>query len=145
LPYIYYSNDKIKNFKIKKKISKLIWPSFPPQSCISMRRDFFEKIFPLISFKKFSNIWFDFRVAFYSYFISKNFEILNKKLTYYFIDPNGVSSNFRYLTFNWWVRRLEAYNFYRHIFKKYSLKFTITVDYILTKIISVIVKLFKKF
>lgn len=109
-----------------------------------MRRDFFKKIFPQISFKKFSKIWFDFRVAFYSYFVSKNFEILNKNLTYYFIDPNGVSSNFNYLTFNWWIRRLEAHNFYKYTFEKFSLKFTITFDYILTKIISVIISFFKK-
>ena len=67
------------DFFHKKKISKKIWPIFPPQSCISMKRDFFEEVFPQISFKKFFNIWFDFRVAFYSYFISKNFEILDKR------------------------------------------------------------------
>jgi glycosyltransferase involved in cell wall biosynthesis len=144
MPYIYYSKDKIKNFIIKKKLSNKMWPLFPPQSCISMKRDFFEKIFPQISFKKFSNIWFDFRVAFYSYFISKNFEILDKKLTYYFIDPNGASSEFNYLTFNWWKRRLEAFDFYKYLFRKFLLKFPLTADYILTKIIFRSFTLFKK-
>ena len=135
LPYIYYSKNKIKNFVIRKKISKKIWPIFPPQSCISMKKDFFQEVFPQISFKKFFNIWFDFRVAFYSYFISKNFEILDKRLTYYFKDPEGVSSEFNYLTFNWWKRRLEAFDFSKYIFKKFSLKFPLTIDYIITKII----------
>lgn len=144
LPYIYYSRNKIKNFKLKKKISNRIWPHSPPQSCISMKRDFFEKVFPQISFKKFFNIWFDFRVAFYSYFISKNFEILDKKLTYYFIDPNGVSSNFNYLTFNWWIRRLEAFEFYKYLFKKFFLQFPLTLDYFVTKFISLSILLFKK-
>jgi glycosyltransferase involved in cell wall biosynthesis len=144
LPYIYYSRNKIKNFTIKKKISSRIWPHFPPQSCISMKRDFFEKVYPQISFKKFFNIWFDFRVAFYSYFISKNFEILDKKLTYYFIDPNGVSSNFNYLTFNWWVRRSEAFEFYKYLFKKFFLQFPLTLDYFVTKFISLSILLFKK-
>jgi len=144
LPYIYYSRNKIKNFKLKKKISNRIWPHSPPQSCISMKRDFFEKVFPQISFKKFFNIWFDFRVAFYSYFISKNFEILDKKLTYYFIDPNGVSSNFNYLTFNWWIRRLESFEFYKYLFKKFFLQFPLTLDYFVTKFISLSILLFKK-
>jgi hypothetical protein len=108
-----------------------------------MKRDFFEKVFPHISFKKFFNIWFDFRVAFYSFFISKNFEILDKKLTYYFIDPNGVSSNFNYLTSNWWIRRSEAFDFYKYLFKKFFLKFPLTIDYLVTKIISIFFHIFK--
>jgi glycosyltransferase involved in cell wall biosynthesis len=144
LPYIYYSKNGIKNFIIKKKISNKIWPTFPPQSCISMKRDFFEEVFPQISFKKFFNIWFDFRVAFYSYFLSKNFEILDKRLTYYFVDPNGASSKFNYLTFNWWRRRLEAFNFYKYLFSKFSLRFPLTIDYIITKIIFRFLILFKK-
>lgn len=144
LPYIYYSSDKIKSFKIKKKISNKIWPYFPPQSCISMKREFFREVYPQISFKKFFNIWFDFRIAFYSYFISKDFEILDKKLTYYFVDPNGVSSDFYYLTFNWWRRRLEAFDFYKYLYKKFFLKFPLTIDYILTKIVFKFLLLLKK-
>jgi glycosyltransferase involved in cell wall biosynthesis len=135
LPYIYHSANNIKKFKIKKRILNKIWPHFPPQSCISMRRNFFVKIFNKISFKKFFNIWFDFRVAFYSYFLSKNFEILDKRLTYYFIDPTGASSEFKHLTLNWWRRRVEAFEFYNYLFKKFSLKFPITFDYMLTRII----------
>ena len=144
LPYLYYSKDIIKNFSIKKKISNKIWPHYPPQSCISMRRDFFKKVFSEISFKKFYNIWFDFRVVFYSYFISKNFEILDKRLTYYFIDPNGASSEFRYLTFKWWLRRMEAFDFYKYLFRKYLLKYPLTIDYIVTKIVFKFFLLFKK-
>jgi len=135
LPYIYYSSTNIKKFKIRNKYSNTIWPHFPPQSCISMKRDFLKKIFPKIFFKKFYNIAFDFRLAFYSYFISKNFEILEKRLTYYFVDPTGISSQFRYLSYKWWERRFEAYNFYSYMYKKFSLKFLITFDYLLTRIV----------
>ena len=135
LPYIYYSSTNIKEFKIRNKYSNTIWPHFPPQSCISMKRDFLKKIFPKIFFKKFYNIAFDFRLAFYSYFISKNFEILEKRLTYYFVDPTGISSQFRYLSYKWWERRFEAYNFYSYMYKKFSLKFLITFDYLLTRIV----------
>lgn len=135
LPYIYYNRKKIKKFKIKNRIFNNIWPHFPPQSCISMRRIFFKKIFYQVSLKKFPNIWFDFRVALHSYFISKNFEIYNKRLTYYFVDPKGVSSEFNYLTFNWWKRRLEAFNFSNYFFKKNSIKFPLTIDYILTNLV----------
>jgi glycosyltransferase involved in cell wall biosynthesis len=135
LPYIYYSSTNIKKFMIRNKYSNTIWPHFPPQSCISMKRDFLKKIFPKIFFKKFYNIAFDFRLAFYSYFISKNFEILEKRLTYYFVDPTGISSQFRYLSYKWWERRFEAYNFYSYMYKKFSLKFLITFDYLLTRIV----------
>ena len=143
LPFVYYSSENFIKFKIKKRISNKLWPYFPPQSCISIKRDFFEIIFPKISFNKFSNIWFDFRVAFYSYFIAKNFKILNKRLTYYFIDPTGVSSEFKYLTFNWWKRRVEAYEFYNYLFKKLLLKFPMTVDYIVTRIIFILLLFFR--
>jgi glycosyltransferase involved in cell wall biosynthesis len=143
LPYIYYSSENIIKFKIKNRISNKLWPHFPPQSCISIKSDFFEIIFPKISFNKFSNIWFDFRVAFYSNFITKNFKILNKRLTYYFIDPTGVSSEFKYLTFNWWKRRVEAYEFYNYLFKKLLLKFPMTVDYIVTRIIFILFLFFR--
>jgi len=136
LPFIYYDRRNIKSLKIKKRnFKKGIWPHFPPQSCISIRRDFLKKIFFKISFNKFHNIWFDFRVAFYSYFISKNFEIYNKRLTYYFIDPKGVSSEFRFLTINWWQRRLEAFNFSNYFLKKYFLKLPLTIDFIITKLV----------
>lgn len=144
LPYIYYSRNKIKKILIKNKMSNKIWPHFPPQSCISMKRDFFIKVFPKISFKKFFDIWLDFRLAFYSYFISKNFEILDKRLTYYFVDPKGVSSNFRYFTYNWWKRRIEAFEFYKYLFKKFYLKFPLTLNYIITKIIFGSFLLFRK-
>jgi hypothetical protein len=109
-----------------------------------MKRDFFNKVFPKISFKKFFDIWLDFRLAFYSYFISKNFEILDKRLTYYFVDPKGVSSNFRYFTYNWWKRRIEAFEFYKYLFKKFYLKFPLTLNYIITKIIFGFFLLFRK-
>jgi glycosyltransferase involved in cell wall biosynthesis len=136
LPHIYYDGHNIKSFEIKNKIfNNNIWPHFPPQSCISMRRVFFNEIFCKISFRRFHNIWFDFRVALYSYFISKNFEIYKKRLTYYFVDPEGASSEFKYLSFNWWKRRLEAFNYSNYFFKKFNLKFPLTIDYIFTKII----------
>lgn len=135
LPYIYYSSDNIKKFRIKNKFSKKIWPKFPPQSCISIKKDYFEEIFSHISVLKFPNIWFDFRLAFYSFFIKNNFNILNKQLTYYFQDPIGASSEFKYFSSNWWKRRLEAFKFYKYMFKKFSLQFPMIADYCLTKTI----------
>jgi len=109
-----------------------------------MRREFFQEIFFKISFQKFHNIWFDFRVALYSCFISKNFDIYDKRLTYYFVDPKGVSSEFKYLSFSWWQRRLEAFNYSNYFLKKYYLKFPLTIDYLLTKLIFRLFFFFKK-
>jgi glycosyltransferase involved in cell wall biosynthesis len=138
LPYIYYDKNSQKKFKIKNRIFNNIWPHFPPQSCISMKREFFQETFKSISFRKFHNIWFDFRIAFYSYFITKNYYVYNKRLTYYFVDPYGASSEFKYLTLNWWKRRLEAFEFSIFFFNKYTLKLPLSYDYVLTKLICII-------
>lgn len=134
-PYIYYSKNKIEEFKIKNNFFKTLWPHSPPQSCISIKREFLKEIYPKISFQRFFNIWFDFRLAFYSYYILKDFKILNKRLTYYFIDPEGVSSNFKHLTYDWWKRRMQAFQFCKFFLKKNLLKYTFTLDYILTMIV----------
>jgi glycosyltransferase involved in cell wall biosynthesis len=135
VPYIYYSKKKIEQFKVKNNFFKGLWPHFPPQSCISIKRDYFKKIYSKISFQKFNDIWLDFRIAFYTYYILKDFRILNKRLTYYFIDPDGASSHFRYLTFEWWKRRMQAFQFCKYFLKKNLLRYSVTLDYILTMII----------
>jgi glycosyltransferase involved in cell wall biosynthesis len=135
VPYIYYSKKRIERFKIKNNSFKTLWPHFPPQSCISIKRDFFKKIYPKISLQRFHDIWLDFRLAFYTYYIIKDFRILNKRLTYYFIDPDGASSHFKYLTFYWWKRRIQAFHFCKYFLKKNLLKYSVTPDYILTKIV----------
>lgn len=139
LPYLWFSKNKINFFKKSNKSFIKLWEKFPPQSCISLKRSFFLKIYKNIIINKFSSVWLDTRVLLYSYFVFEEYNLLNKKLTYYFQHLNSISSNYRFLSFNWWLRRAETFNFLFYILKKNKIKIPFSVDYILTKIISYLI------
>lgn len=132
LPYIFFSRKKIRLFKIKNKFFEKSWPKFSPQSCISIRRKFFLEILKNVSFKKFPNLDLDFRIAIYSYFISNNFNFMKSYLTFYFQDPNGRASEYKFLSKNWWKRRLEGFLFLNYILKKKNLYTINSLDYFIT-------------
>jgi glycosyltransferase involved in cell wall biosynthesis len=88
LPFLWHSKNKFKLFnKNSIKIFKL-WEKFPPQSCISLRRSFFLEIIRSIKIRKFPRVWFDTRILLHSYFVSKDYNLINKYLTYYFQHLN---------------------------------------------------------
>lgn len=136
LPFIYYSNNKVIKFRARRLFLFTLWPKFPPQSCIAIKKNFFNKVLKRVSFKKFPNIWLDFRIACYCHFVSYNFEVMRFYLTYYFQDPKGESSKFRFLSSNWWLRRNEAFNYIKFFFKKEKIIFKKNLDYLFTKIIN---------
>ena len=90
-------------------------------------------------------MWLDVRILLYSYFVFEEYNLVNKKLTYYFQHLNSISSNYRFLSFNWWLRRKETFNFLFYILKKNKIKIPLSIDYILTKIISYLILILKKF
>ena len=120
-----------------------MWPRFPPQSSISLRKNIFLKVFKSIFTKKFPNITLDFRIAIYSYFISKDFYILNRYLTYYFQDHLGESKKFQFLSFRWWLRRLEAHEFLKYFFYVNQLRYRYSIDFFITFLICFFIN-FKK-
>jgi glycosyltransferase involved in cell wall biosynthesis len=132
LPYIFFSEKKIKLFEIKNRFLKKSWPRFSPQSCISIKRSYFLDILKNITFKKFPNIDLDFRIAVYSYFVSKNFMFFKHYLTFYFQDPDGRASKYKFFSKNWWERRLEAFLFLNYILKKNKLLTIKSFDYFIT-------------
>jgi glycosyltransferase involved in cell wall biosynthesis len=132
LPYIFFSKNKINLFKIRSKFFKSSWPRFSPQSCISIKRNYFLDILKNITFKRYPNIDLDFRIATYSYFVSKNFMFLKNYLTFYFQDPDGRASKYKLFSKNWWKRRLEAFLFLNYILKKKKLSTIKTLDYFIT-------------
>ena len=75
-----------------------------------MRRDDFKKIINRINFNLFPDIWMDFRIGLYLKYISKNFFILNKNLTYYRQSSEMISANFKFLSIAWWRRRMQAHD-----------------------------------
>ncbi len=122
--------------KNKKKIINNFWPYIPPQSCISIRREEFLKILDKINFKKFPDIWMDFRLAIYLIYIKKDFFILEKNLTFYRQSANTISSKFSFLSNSWWERRRQAHNYIKYFFKKNKLDHKKNLDYFLTSIVN---------
>jgi len=135
LPIFDYGKKKIKINK-KDKLISTYWPYIPPQSCISIRRKYFKKIINSINFKKFPNIWMDFRIAIYLKYISKNYFILDNNLTYYRQSSNNVSSNFSFLSPSWWKRRMEAHEYIKFFFIKNKINYKKNYDYYLTLIMN---------
>jgi len=144
LPYLWFSKNKINLFKKKNRNFIKLWEKFPPQSCISIKRSFFVKIYKNIIINKFSSVWLDIRILLYSYFVLEEYNLVNKKLTYYYQHLNSISSNYRFLSFNWWLRREETFNFLFYILKKKKIKIPFNIDYILTKIITFLILMLKK-
>ena len=124
-PIIYYNKNK--NFvseefeNINERIS--LWPKFPPQSCISIRRVFIKKMINELIKKKFGMLTLDFRLATIAKIVYDQFFLMNKFLTFYFQDFQGESySHFKKFGYNWWKRRLEAHYYLAYISSKYKKK-----------------------
>tara|TARA_B110000971_G_scaffold171428_1_gene176195 strand:- start:98 stop:904 length:807 start_codon:yes stop_codon:yes gene_type:complete len=143
LPTYIFENNKTfktlkKNFKPR---GKSIWPKFPPQSCISIKRSFFNKYSKDIQNKNFSMLTLDFRLAVLANIILNEFYLLNKNLTYYFQDTKGESSSkFKKFGVNWWLRRKQAHAYTQFIAKKYKIENYFSLDLFLTKLISFFLK-----
>ena len=139
LPIYIFENNKISkttkhNFKVR---NKNIWPKFPPQSCISIKKNFFNKYYKDINNRNFSMLTLDFRLAVLGNVILNEFSLLNKNLTYYFQDSKGESSSkFKKFSINWWIRRKQAHVYNRFISKKYKIEHNFSFDFFITKIIS---------
>ena len=145
-----YSKDKNLNFiqdipySVKdKRMIKLkyknhffsIWPSFYPTSTISVRKEFFLKFLNYLEPKKFPNLEIDARLCIFA-FLSKSFKTYQKNLTIYNFDYSGITSKYKKFSFNWWLKRNEAFDFMKILMKKMKLKFIPSLDYFVTKLIN---------
>ena len=137
LPIIYHNknNKYLLGYKKRKFIFSSIWPKFTQTSCMSMRKEFCKQALEDVGFFKFPNIWLDFRITVYAFYVKKNFNVLNVNLTYYFQNPNNISSNFKKFSKNWWLRREEAHKYMKFYFRKKNINYQYGIDYLATKII----------
>ena len=145
-PIIFFNNKnnyKSNDFNLRYE-RNLLWPKFPPQSCISIKRSFLKRMIKEIKKKKFELLALDFRLALLSKYVYDDFTISNKFLTYYFQDFKGESySNFKKFNFNWWKRRLEAHNYLKYISLKYKKTYIKGFDFYITKIVVLLLSIFK--
>ena len=133
LPIYDFKNKKMKKKFIQKLFILSTWPRFSPQSCISLRRNYAKEIFKNSKIKKFNTIWFDFRIAIYTFLKFKKIIVLKKYLTYYRQNQNSVSKKFKTFSKNWWIRRSEAHDYFSYISEKFKIKDPLSVDKLVTK------------
>jgi glycosyltransferase involved in cell wall biosynthesis len=138
LPIYKYPNKSIKK-KIKTKLFNIYWPYFPPQSCISMRREFAKKVLQNVNFQKFPDIWLDFRIATYAHH-KASICIINNHLTYYRQSINQISSNFYFLGLNWWRRRYQAHQYVKYFFKLNGIYHRVNIDYLICQFFNFFIK-----
>ena len=135
LPITYTNGKKFKKKFKQKKFLLSSWPRFTPQSCIVVRRKYASEIFKISSIKKYSTLWFDFRIATYTFLKYKKLSIINSYLTYYRQSPNSASKKYKKYSKIWWNRRSEAHDYFSYISSKLKLSDRHTIDKLITKAI----------
>ena len=128
-PILINSNGRIKNTTDKYGFRNKKWPQFPPQSCISIKRNVIENNTKKLFQKKFHLTTLDFRIASLADINQEKSLFLNDQLTFYFQHiENETNKNFKKFNLNWFLRRSEAFKYYKIINNK---KFS-TIDYLFT-------------
>ncbi len=128
-------NNKVYSDKKNIKFLKTYWPYIHPTSCISIRRDCFDELLKAISYEDFTDVWLDLRVCLFSKYILKDLCIINENLTFYRKTVSNVSSRFDKFSKNWWLRRMQAHQFFQQFSRDNGLNFSKNFDFFLTKMI----------
>ena len=68
------------------------------------------------------------------------YNVLNKKITYYNYDQNGITANIKKYSKIWWIRRSEAFSYLRLILSKKKKPFVFSFDYYLTNFLTFLFK-----
>jgi len=131
------------SFKLKEKASNNIWPSIFPTSCISTRRNNFQKFLKFSKTKSFPNLEVDARFIIYSKFYTDDYNFIKSELTIYNFDPKGITSKIQKFSKKWWYRRYEAFKFLNYILHLKKRKLSWTLDRILTLTIYNFLNFFK--
>lgn len=134
MPYFYFSKNK-KILKYLNRSNSKSFPSFYPTSTMSFSRNFFKKFIFNCFFKKFPLIEIDARIAVYVNYLYSHVPYIKKNLTNYYQNNFGINSNNIKFSLNWWIKRNEMYSFLKTFYIKKKIKFNISLDYLITRII----------
>jgi len=137
-------NEKIVDYKFKKKLLKYIWPTIYPTSCISLRRNFFRDSIEKKFFHNYPLLEIDFRITILSQMFDKKFLIMKNNNTIYRQVPNSIMSEIKKFSFLWWKKRFQAHLYLKDIFKFNDLEYKRNIDYYSTQIIFNLFKNFNK-
>ena len=128
-------NKNIYPEKTKFRFFKTYWPYIHPTSCISIKKNYFEEMLKVISYKNFTDVWLDLRICLFSKYILKDFHIINENLTFYRKTTSNISSKFSKFSKNWWKRRMQAHQYFQKFSKDNELNFNKNFDFLITKLI----------
>jgi len=144
IPKVHYSNNVIHDFHIKKKKSRSVWPTVLPTSCIALKKSFLNECLKniFIKEKKFKYLELDFRISVYARNLKNQYNIIKKNLTCYFQHPEGIMSNYKKFSRNWWIKRFQAHLFVKLFNKKNNINYEITYDYLVTFFVYFLIKNF---
>ena len=128
-------NDKEIPQRKKLRIFKTYWGYIHPTSCISMRREYSEKIFEKVVDNKFSDIWLDLRILLFSKYLEK-YNVIEENLTFYRQFEGNESSKFKKFSKSWWQRRSLAHDYFLNFKLINNLKIGKNLDFYVSKIIN---------
>ena len=128
-------NDKEIPHRKKLRIFKTYWGYIHPTSCISMRREYSEKIFEKVVDNKFSDIWLDLRILLFSKYLEK-YNVIEENLTFYRQFEGNESSKFKKFSKSWWQRRSLAHDYFLNFKLMNNLKIGKNLDFYVSKIIN---------
>jgi glycosyltransferase involved in cell wall biosynthesis len=121
------------NFRLKNKFNKEnIWPTIFPTSCISVRKKFIRNFIKNSEKNKFDHLEIDARIVIFSKIFFKEYNILDKVLTKYNYDADGITADIKKFSSKWWIRRYQAYEYLKLLLKKKKKIFTPSLDYYIT-------------
>jgi glycosyltransferase involved in cell wall biosynthesis len=138
------NNNKQEEFFIKRSsFSKSIWPTIFPTSSISFRRQFFLENQEFLLKDRYPLLEIDFRLIVINFIVNKDFHYLFgiNKLTLYRNVSDGIMSNSKKFSSQWWKKRIQAFNFFQDILNANGLKFRISADFLFTKLMNKILLL----
>ena len=145
----YHQANSVYNFpKAKKnkfrfiKRQRNIWPTIFPTSCISIRRKSFKVFLKFIKKKEFPNLEIDARFTIFSKFYNDEYNLIKDKLTTYNDDNEGITSNVSKYSFNWWLRRKQAFQYMDFILHLKKRKSNFSYDRLITNFIGSIIGIF---
>ena len=128
----YLQDDKISNFNRYFLFIKIL-PNFFSTSTFSIRKDNLQVFFKKHNPYKFSLLEIDARLFFYSKIFQKDHYLLNKVLTLYTLDSNGISSKFKKFSKEWFQKRKQAHYFLNSFLK--TRRYPYKIDFFLSKFV----------
>jgi glycosyltransferase involved in cell wall biosynthesis len=126
-----------KEFIIKKKLFKYIWPTIIPTSGISLKREFMEKCVKNYLVDDFKFLEIDLKLNIVSQNIKKNFKFCDKKITIYRSQvKNSIMTKNKKFYPSWWAKRSEAHDYMEKMYLVNRIKYKKGLDYYLTNTIN---------